>query len=139
MSAPGERALGSAADHAPGARSAATRAAGARVSGNKHGARKRLGRKPTGRELSAAQVEAAAAIMRLFVDDDLERGIRPEQVGWCHACQTWQPLAGAIPYDEVVFCNACAATYELARLRGVAPPASGFRNGQRPVARLQSG
>lgn len=64
--------------------------------------------------------------MRVFVDDDLARGVTPNQRLYCDPCQRPQPMLGFIQYDRYQMCNACATEYEVARARGVSLSAGQF-------------
>jgi hypothetical protein len=75
---------------------------------------------PAVRALRPEQAAAIAAMMRLFVEDDLANGVPPTRRMNCDACQRLQPAAGFIQYDRYLFCNGCAIDYELARARGLA-------------------
>ncbi|HZU77271.1 MAG TPA: hypothetical protein VFA70_10940 [Dehalococcoidia bacterium] len=68
--------------------------------------------------LSAAQIEAIRAAMRLFVEDDLARGMVRQSRLYCDACEQARPAAGFIHYGRYALCNACAIEYEVARTRG---------------------
>lgn len=69
------------------------------------------------RALTAAQVRAIRAVMRLLVEDDLARGVSKPKC-WCARCATLRPAPGAVAYDGVTLCNACATRFELARAAG---------------------
>ncbi len=56
--------------------------------------------------------------MRLFVEDDLARGISPALRYYCHACRGDQPAAGFMHCGTHHLCNACATAYELAFAKG---------------------
>ncbi len=70
------------------------------------------------RSLSRGQVEAIRSAMRLFVDDDLARGVRQTDRMYCDACQRPRPAAGVIRYGRYSLCNCCATEYEVARAHG---------------------
>jgi hypothetical protein len=74
---------------------------------------------PVGRWLSAEQVRAVAAVMRLFVEDDLANGVSPARGLWCDACERVRPAPGFIRYEQRQVCNACATEYEIQRARGL--------------------
>ena len=66
--------------------------------------------------LSRAQARATRAAMRLFVEEDrwrVDAGVRR----WCEGCQRLRHAAGFITYDTHQLCNACATSFELARMR----------------------
>jgi hypothetical protein len=71
------------------------------------------------RTLTPVQLTALQTVMRLFVEEDLGRGIGPTQVRYCSACHSYRPMAGFIQYGTHAVCNRCATAYEIARLRGV--------------------
>ena len=79
--------------------------------------RPRESREP--RTLTAQQTAAIRAVMRLFVDDDIAKGVSHDQRLHCDACERARPAPGYIRYDGRVFCNSCAIEYELARARGL--------------------
>lgn len=83
---------------------------------------------PVGRALTAEQLDAVRAIMRLFVDDDLAKGISPARQLLCAACERWQSAPGFILYERSEFCNDCATDFETARLRGLARTAADYLN-----------
>ena len=56
--------------------------------------------------------------MRLFVDDDVARGVRRTDRIYCDACQHPRPAPGTIRYGRYGFCNGCATEYEVARAKG---------------------
>ncbi len=66
---------------------------------------------------TAAQVRAVRAVMRLLMEDDLARGGARREC-WCARCAAPRPAAGAVTYEGVTLCNACATRYELARVAG---------------------
>src|SRR5579885_3057821 len=94
----------------PGAREPVRRAAGAQAA---------QGPIAVGRALTPNQVEAIRAIMRLFVDDDLGRGLDPRARLHCDRCESPQPAAGSVRYGRFTFCNACSTEFELARARAL--------------------
>jgi hypothetical protein len=57
--------------------------------------------------------------MRVFVEDDLARGVAPTARVYCDACERARPAAGSISYDRYALCNSCAVEYEAARARGL--------------------
>lgn len=81
------------------------------------------------RPLSTAQVEAIRGAMRVFVEDDLARGVDETRRTYCDGCERARPTAGFIQYDRYALCNACATEYEVARARGlVATPGQYIRD-----------
>jgi formate dehydrogenase maturation protein FdhE len=67
--------------------------------------------------------------MKLFVDDDLSRGMAATSRNYCDACQRARPAAGFIQYDRYAICNCCATEYEVARARGtIASPGQFVRD-----------
>ena len=90
------------------------------------------------RVLSPGQVTAIRAVMRLFVEDDLEHGVSPQDSIHCDACRTAQPAPGFIRYDGDLLCNPCAVDYEIARASGLVLSAHQYirdRSGPQPTAR----
>ena len=79
-----------------------------------------------GRALTAEQVSAVRAIMRLFVEDDLAKGVSPARRMRCVACADWQSAPGFIRYERLDFCNDCASAFETARLRGLVRTAAQY-------------
>jgi hypothetical protein len=71
------------------------------------------------RLLSPSQLSAVRSAMRLFIEDDLARGVSSWQRAYCDSCQRPRPAAGSIKYDRYALCNACATEYEVARARGL--------------------
>lgn len=76
-----------------------------------------IGRTP-GR-LTERQVEAIKAAMRLFVEEDLERGIPPQSTCPCSACGHPRFAPGFVVYGDIRLCNECATDYEISRAQGV--------------------
>ncbi len=74
---------------------------------------------PVGRWLTPEQVRAVAAVMRLFVEDDLANGVSPSRGLWCDACERVRPAPGFIRYEQRQVCNPCATEYEIQRARGL--------------------
>ncbi len=74
---------------------------------------------PVGRWLTPEQVRAVAAVMHLFVEDDLANGVSPSHGLWCDACERVRPAPGFIRYEQRQVCNTCATEYEIQRARGV--------------------
>ncbi len=68
--------------------------------------------------VSTRRLLAIRQVMRLFVEDDLARGISPSLRYYCHACREYQPAAGFMHCGTYQLCNACATTYELACAQG---------------------
>ena len=79
-----------------------------------------------GRVLTAEQVSAVRAIMRLFVEDDLAKGVSPARRMRCVACADWRSAPGFIRYERLDFCNDCASAFETARLRGLVRTAAQY-------------
>jgi hypothetical protein len=69
--------------------------------------------------LSADQLMAIAAVMRLFVEDDLVNGVSAERTIVCDACGAMRPAPGFIRYEQRQLCNPCATAYETRRARGL--------------------
>lgn len=72
-----------------------------------------IGRTP-GR-LTEGQVEAIKAAMRLFVEEDLERGMPPQSTSPCDGCGRPRLAPGSVLYGGTRLCNECATDYEIAR------------------------
>src|SRR5215207_1011061 len=66
----------------------------------------------SGKMLSADQLMAIAAVMRLFVEDDLVNGVSSERTIACDACGAMRPAPGFIRYEQRQLCNSCATAYE---------------------------
>ena len=79
-----------------------------------------------GRALTAEQISAVRAIMRLFVEDDLAKGVSPGRRMRCIACADWRSAPGFIRYEQLDFCNDCAGAFETARLRGLVRTAAQY-------------
>jgi hypothetical protein len=73
---------------------------------------------PEERSLTASQINAIRAAMKLFVEDDLARGVLGSGRIYCDGCERPRPSAGVITYGRYVLCNNCAIEYEVARARG---------------------
>ncbi len=71
------------------------------------------------RTLSITQIDAIRAVMKLFVDDDVARGVGAFGRVYCDGCEQPRPAAGGIHYDRYLLCNGCAIEYEVARARGL--------------------
>lgn len=78
------------------------------------------------RHLTPRQMAAVQAVMRLFVEEDLARGVSPKQRLHCAACRRPRPMPGFVRYGEHLLCNECATAYEVARLCGQARCADEF-------------
>src|SRR5438132_5894308 len=57
------------------------------------------------RPLTPTQVESIRAAMRVFVEDDLARGIAPSSRFYCDGCERGRPAAGFIQYGRYSLCN----------------------------------
>jgi hypothetical protein len=79
-----------------------------------------------GRSLTPNQVEAIRAVMHLFVDDDLGRGLDPRASLQCDRCERPQPAAGSVRYERHTFCNPCSTEFEIARARGLVEQSAEF-------------
>jgi hypothetical protein len=84
--------------------------------------------------LTESQVEAVRRAMRVFVEDDLSRGILPSSSRRCDACESFRPQVGFIQYEEYQVCNGCATNFELARMRGAATSIGPFLRTRRRKA-----
>lgn len=78
------------------------------------------------RRLTPRQIAAVGEAMKLFIEDDVRKGITHEQRIYCEACEQPRPLAGAISYGHYLFCNACATEFEVAQTGGLALSAGQF-------------
>lgn len=79
-----------------------------------------------GRLLTPQQVESVRAIMRLFLEEDLARGVPADRRLLCGCCGLTKWAAGFVLYGRTPFCNDCAAELELSRLRGRCDTAAEF-------------
>jgi hypothetical protein len=70
------------------------------------------------RILTESQIEAVRRAMRVFVEDDLARGVLASSLQPCDACQSSRPAVGFIHYGGYHVCNQCATAYELALMSG---------------------
>jgi hypothetical protein len=70
------------------------------------------------RLLTETQIESVRRVMRVFVEDDLARGVLPSSLQRCDICQAPRPMVGFIRYDTYEVCNRCATDYELALMSG---------------------
>lgn len=90
-----------------------------------------LGRTPC--QLTERQVEAIKTAMRLFVEEDLERGVPPQSTCLCSACGRPRFAPGFVVYDDIRLCNECATDYEISRVQGPISSIDEFL--ARPLAR----
>ncbi len=74
---------------------------------------------PLERSLTETQIDAIRSAMKLFVEDDLARGVTSFSRVFCDACEQARPAAGVIQYDRYCLCNRCAIEYEAGRARGI--------------------
>ncbi len=72
-----------------------------------------------GSVLTQTQIDAIRSAMKLFVEDDLARGVSTSRRVWCDACEQARPAAGAIQYGQYTLCNRCAIECEVGRGRGM--------------------
>jgi hypothetical protein len=79
-----------------------------------------------GRFLTPQQVESVRAIMRLFLEEDLARGVPRDRQLLCQCCGVIKWAAGFVLYGRSAFCNECATELELSRLRGRCDSAAEF-------------
>jgi hypothetical protein len=86
------------------------------------------------RPLTATQAAAVHRAMRVFVDDDLSRGISPLMLSYCAACEGLRPRPGFIAYDGYALCNQCAIDYEMARMSGGVNTIESYLRTRRPRA-----
>jgi len=89
--------------------------------------------------VTEAQKEAIEEAMKLILEEDRDRGIGPDERFECSGCGVNREMAGAVTYDEVRLCNACATRFEVERMnRKVRTSAEYVRrrtNSRRPAAR----
>lgn len=78
------------------------------------------------RPVTDAQISAIRSVMQLFVEDDLAGGMAPDAQRWCERCRRDRRAAGFIRYGDSTVCNACATTYEVARVAGEVRNFDGF-------------
>ena len=69
--------------------------------------------------LTQRQVDAIKTAMRLFVEEDLERGVSPQSTRPCSVCHRPRSAAGFVTYAEFHLCNQCATEYEISRAQGI--------------------
>lgn len=74
---------------------------------------------PVEHVLTETQIEAICATMKLFVEDDLARGISASSRIYCDGCERARQAVGVIQYDRYSLCNRCAIEYEVGRARGM--------------------
>lgn len=79
-----------------------------------------------GRALTPNQIESIRAVMRLFIDDDLARGVDPRLTLLCHRCDGPRQAIGSVRYERLTLCHECCVEFEVARARGVVEAASEF-------------
>jgi len=70
------------------------------------------------RKLTMDQTAAITAVMRLFAEEDLAKGVPPNQRMRCDRCEMPKPLPGFVGYSTYKLCNDCSIEYELARAEG---------------------
>lgn len=75
---------------------------------------------------TSGQVEAVFTVMRLLREDDMARGLTPNDSIVCTTCRRDRAAAGSVRYAEAVLCNGCATDYELLRLARLTPPMTGL-------------
>jgi len=68
--------------------------------------------------VTKGQREAIEEAMRIIAEEDQERGIDPAATFECRRCGGPQQLLGSVEYEGIRLCNACATTFELARMSG---------------------
>jgi hypothetical protein len=76
--------------------------------------------------VTAAQLSAVHTVMRLFVDEDLAKGVSPSHERYCHGCQGGRSAPGFVRYGELELCHPCATDYELGRLSGLTQSAEEY-------------
>jgi len=81
-----------------------------------------------GRALTPSQIESIRAVMRLFVEDDLARGVDPRMTLLCHRCGVPRQAIGSVRYERTTLCHECCVEYEIARARGLVESAAEFVN-----------
>lgn len=80
----------------------------------------------TVRAISRSRLAAIRAAMYRFVQDDVSRGLAPDERRYCDACECPRAAAGFVQYDRYLICNACATEYEIANARGLAVTAGQY-------------
>ena len=70
------------------------------------------------RKLTIDQTAAITAVMRLFAEEDLAKGVSSNQRMYCDRCGMPKPLPGFVGYSTYKLCNDCSIQYELARDEG---------------------
>ncbi len=78
------------------------------------------------RALSPQQLAAIHAVMRIFVEDDRERGVTADEMVDCAGCRRPRAAAGAINYGDITLCHHCALSYEVMRASGRVRNAEAF-------------
>ena len=79
-----------------------------------------------GRSLTPQQIEAIRAVMRLFIDDDLSRGVDPRLTLTCDRCGVPRQAIGSVRYERATLCHECCVEFEIARARGIVEAATDF-------------
>lgn len=74
---------------------------------------------------TSGQVESVFTVMRLLREDDVARGLKPDDTIACATCRRDRPAAGSVRYAGAMLCNGCATDYELLRLARLTPPMTG--------------
>jgi hypothetical protein len=68
--------------------------------------------------ITEVQRQAVEAAMNLILEEDRERGIGPDERFRCSGCAIDREAAGAVMYEGVRLCNACATGFEVERMSG---------------------
>jgi hypothetical protein len=76
--------------------------------------------------LTERQVDAIRTAMRLFVEEDLARGVLPQNTRLCSVCRQPRSAAGFVTYADFHLCNQCATEYEISRAQGIVKSISDF-------------
>ena len=65
--------------------------------------------------VTKGQREAIEEAMKLILEEDQDRGIGPDERFECAGCGESRGAAGAVTYDDIRLCNACATRFEVER------------------------
>jgi hypothetical protein len=65
--------------------------------------------------VTEGQREAIEEAMRLILEEDQDRGVGPNERFECAGCGKSRGAAGAVTYEDIRLCNACATRFEVER------------------------
>ncbi|HET6614382.1 MAG TPA: hypothetical protein VFH62_00725 [Dehalococcoidia bacterium] len=65
--------------------------------------------------VTEGQREAIEEAMKLILEEDQDRGIGPDAQFECPGCHETRGEAGAVTYEDIRLCNACATRFEVER------------------------